>query len=232
MKHAFALIAAALLAFGPTACGEGHASSTTADQTHGNAAPASTASGTASASTPGKAAGRAGSGSSSRSGSAQASSSAGRAAESANEGFPPPAPRHERYPHGDTSIQTYGHKAAASDTEAIASIVRRYYSALGAGNGGGACELLSASIAGMIVRTFGSSPALHGKGCGTILQALFKSGPARVSLRKGVEVTAVRVNGDRAFALLHGPTISSGEIPMLREGGSWKVNALMGSSLP
>lgn len=230
MKHAFALIAAALLAFGPTACGEGHASSTSAGQTHGNAAPASTASGAASASTPGQAAGRAGS--SSRSGSAQASPSAGRAAESANGGFPPPAPRHERYPHGDTSIQTYGHKAAASDTEAIASIVRRYYSALGAGNGAGACELLSASIGGMIVRTFGNSPALHGKSCGAILQALFKSGPARESLRKGVEVTAVRVNGDRAFALLHGPTISSGEIPMLREGGSWKVNALVGSNLP
>jgi hypothetical protein len=151
----------------------------------------------------------------------------------AEEGFPPPAPRHERYPHGDRSIQEYGAKAASGDTAAIAGIVKRYYAAVAAGDGSGACALLSAEMSRTIVATFANSPALRGKGCSAIIPALYKvpAGRARVAFAK-VAVTSVRVKGDRAFALLRSPSSPSGEMPMLREGGAWKVNALMGSNLP
>jgi hypothetical protein len=232
MKYVLALVVAASLGLGLLACGGGSGevasrsqTATTSQGAVGGQTQTSTPSGTSAKTSPPPPTG----------GSSGAGKAAGGKAShpSAEEGFPPPAPRHERYPHGDRSIQEYGAKAPSSDTAAIAGIVKRYYAAVAAGDGSRACALMSTEISRTIVATFANSPALRGKGCSSIVQALYKipAGRARAAFAK-VQVTSVRVKGDRAFALLRSPSSPSGEMPMLREGGAWKVNALMGSNLP
>jgi hypothetical protein len=111
--------------------------------------------------------------------------------------------------------------------------VKRYYAAVAAGDGAAACALLSSGLSKSIVMGFGRSSALRGKGCAGILSLLFKhrSGQAGAPLA-AIDVTAVRVRGDRGFALLRSKTMPSGEIGVAREAGAWKIGALIGGALP
>jgi hypothetical protein len=139
----------------------------------------------------------------------------------------------KRYPHGDDSIQTYGKPAVQADREAVSAAVRRYYAAVAAGDGSVACSLLSSGLSKSIVQSFGRSPALRTKDCAGILALLFKHRPGRSSASlAAVQVTAVRLNGDRGFALLHSKEMPSGEISVDRENGTWKIGALIGGALP
>jgi hypothetical protein len=110
--------------------------------------------------------------------------------------------------------------------------VKRYYAAVAAGDGAAACSLMSSGLSKSITQGFGRSAALRGKGCAGILALLFKrrSGQSAASLAE-IEVTGVRIKGDRGFALLHSKLMPSGEITVDREGGAWKVGALIGGSL-
>jgi hypothetical protein len=139
--------------------------------------------------------------------------------------------RRQRSP-GDNSIQAYGQQATSAETQAVSSTVARYYAALASGDGASACALLSARLSDSLVRGLGRSPALRAKGCPGIIALLFKhrSGQSNSSLT-GVQVTSVRIKGGRAFALLRSKSIPTGEIPMVREGGQWKVGGLIGGSL-
>lgn len=138
-----------------------------------------------------------------------------------------------RYPHGDNSIQTYGHAGGASDRQVVDALVKRYYAAVADGDGARVCSMMSASLSASIVQGLSRSPKLQGKGCGPILSLLFKprSGAARASLTD-VRVTAVRLKGDKGFALLRSKSMPSGEIPVVREHGKWKIGGLIGSTLP
>lgn len=144
-----------------------------------------------------------------------------------------PSSMAKRYPHGDNSIQTYGHEAGEADTQAVTAVVKRYYAAVAAGDGATACSLLASALGRSIVQSFGRSPALRGKGCAGIVSLLVKSSPGAPGADlAAVTVTHVRVNGSRGFALLRSKTIPSGEITVDREHGAWKVGALIGSALP
>jgi hypothetical protein len=231
MKYAPALAVIALLGLGFASCGgTGGQDGSTASPSPAGTTPSSASSGGGGTAVPVKPSSTH-SNEVQRPGAGQAQS--GSNASSSSEGFPPPAPRHERYPHGDTSIQKYGSKAGSSDSGTIASAVTRYYAAIAAGDGAAACSLLAPSVARAIVKTFSRAPALRGKGCSEIIPKLLKvgAGPTRAAF-VGVKVTSVRVDGNRAFALLHSRETPSGEIPMIREAGTWKVNALIGSNLP
>jgi len=137
-----------------------------------------------------------------------------------------------RYPHGDNSIQTFGRKGDEADRHAVNDVVKRYYGALAAGDGTAACALVSAGLARQFVAGLGRSPTLKGKGCGAILSLLFKArGRQLRASMVGLEVTSVRIEGDKGFALLRSKEMPAGEIPVVREHGEWKVAGLIGSGL-
>jgi hypothetical protein len=138
----------------------------------------------------------------------------------------------KRYPHGDNSIQTFGNEAGEAEKQAVTATVKRYYAAVAAGNGASACSLLSSGLAKSITQSLGRSAALRGKGCAGILALLFKHRPGQsaASLAE-IEVTGVRIKGDRGFALLRSKAMHSGEITVDREAGAWKIGALIGGSL-
>lgn len=151
----------------------------------------------------------------------------------ASEGLPKPAPRHERYPHGDTSIQTYGGEAGGADRQAVAALLRGYYTAAAAGDGATACSMMAQGVQLLLVRELGRGVPEKDRNCAAIASELFKMrrGEDGVGLA-APRVTGLRVKGDKGFALLRSKALPNGEIPVVREGGAWKIGALSGSELP
>lgn len=218
MKPLLALLVSALLTVGVTACGGGSETSTsgpstaTPSTTTAASAPSATTATTSTTRAP-RTPSTAGTGSSERSSSASALA--------------------KRYPHGDDSIQTFGNEAGVAEKQAVTATVKRYYAAVAAGDGASACALLSPGLSKSIIQSLGHSAVLRGKGCAGILALLFKHGSAQSGASLAdIEVTGVRIKGDRGFALLHSKTMPSGEISVDRENGAWKVGALIGGALP
>jgi hypothetical protein len=77
------------------------------------------------------------------------------------------------------------------------------------------------------------APGLKDKGCAAILEKLVGAAPASAranNLTAGI--ASLRSQGERGFALYHGPRGVDYFIPMTREGGEWKVGAIAPSEFP
>ncbi len=95
------------------------------------------------------------------------------------------------------------------------------------------CRFLARSTAAPLRELAASSPGLGGKGCGAILKALEGGTPPSTradSMREGV--ASLRAKGDRGFALYHGRQGVDYLMPMVREGGAWRVGALAPIEFP
>jgi hypothetical protein len=228
MKCGLALAAVVSLGFGVLACGSAKDGGTRAS----SAVQRGTTASTATTGATGTRTGAQVSAKPTRSASPHAGGAAS-SGSSSSKGFPAPAPRHERYPRGDRSIQEYGSKAATGDAAAIAAVVKDYYAALAAADRSRACSLLAPRIAKTILSMLQRAPQLKGKGCEGVIAVILRTPTGRAKAAfDHVEVTGVRVKGDRAFALLRTGEMPHGEIPMVREAGTWKIGALVGSGLP
>jgi hypothetical protein len=130
------------------------------------------------------------------------------------------------------NAQSFGSPASASEQAAVTSTVKAYYAAVAADQGTTACSLLAARVQAAIVRSLGRSALLRGKGCPVILKLLFhhQAGQAG-AISPAVTVTALRVSGDRGYALISTKAKPKGDIRVEREHGAWKVAALIGSAL-
>ena len=92
---------------------------------------------------------------------------------------------------------------------------------------------MAASLIIGLERVGSLSTQKHGEsGCPKIIAALVAGLPQR-TVREGAEanVGSLRLNGDRGFLLYHGARSSSYAIPVVKEGGMWKVAALAGAPL-
>jgi hypothetical protein len=129
-------------------------------------------------------------------------------------------------PVGDNSIPTYGSDASSSELAAATASLGAYLSARESGDWSTACAHM-----GDPVRRQVEALAQVAKGkaqdCGAAYAALSAEVPAaaRTSPLSG-ELTAFRVQGDKAFALFYGPHNQQYMMPMVSEGGEWKVNQL------
>jgi hypothetical protein len=136
------------------------------------------------------------------------------------------------YDKDDDPIHYYGHAANAADERAVTALVKRYYAAGAAGDGARACLLLYSEIAGSVVEQYGrplGPPALRGKTCAAVMSKLFKQRRRQLAAdRATLEVTGVRVEGDRGYALLSSTKMPVGYIVLRREHDDWKVGALLG----
>jgi hypothetical protein len=134
---------------------------------------------------------------------------------------------------GDNSIQESGTEASPSETQAAAAVLHAYLDARVAHRWSDACFYLSAGFAAT-VEAFAERYA-KGKGvksCPEVLEGLAtgSSQQALVATARA-DVGALRVEGDHGFALYHGPGGEPFAMPMVREGGAWKVGSLEGAPL-
>jgi hypothetical protein len=141
------------------------------------------------------------------------------------------------YDRDDADIAHYGRAASAGETQAIAALVRRYFAAAAAGDAARGCALASAILAESLPENYGGPPAprylLGAHTCRAVLARVFEDLHAQlVPLAARLEVTGVRVRGNRADALLGWGALPAGLMEARREGGAWKIEEPLASPLP
>ena len=131
---------------------------------------------------------------------------------------------------GDNSIQGFGEEASSSERSAAAAVLHEYLDAVVRGDWESACGDLSAEVASFDeVR---GSRAVERGGCPVALPLYWpgrhQAGSPDVA---EADVGSFRVQGARGYLLFYGPGNVPLQIPMAREGGDWKVDAVYGSAL-
>lgn len=138
------------------------------------------------------------------------------------------------YDSDDGSIRYYGQAATAADARAITALIKRYYAAAASEDGATACALTYFIDVEMIPEHYGQPPGplwLRGANtCSAVLSLVFKHFHSQLTV--AVEVTGVRVSGDRGDALVGFRTLPAGVVKVRREGGAWKIDGLLAVALP
>jgi hypothetical protein len=138
-----------------------------------------------------------------------------------------------RTPGGDNSIQNFGEEADAAELEAATEALEGFLAARAASDWAGQCENLAIAAVKPLEQLAEQSPQLKGKDCATILKALSGGLPASTRANTLTEgVASLRVEGERGFALYHGPKGVDFFVPMAKENGEWKVGTLSPTEFP
>lgn len=144
-----------------------------------------------------------------------------------------PKPIRVRKAYANNQIRTYGHVAGATDRQAVTTLVKRYYATAVAGDGAKACTMIYSTLEEAVPNDYGKPPGrpeLKGKTCAVVLSKLFRDRREQPTTDlTTIQVTGVRVDGDRGFALLRSRTMPAGEIGVERETGEWKIDSLLGN---
>jgi hypothetical protein len=137
------------------------------------------------------------------------------------------------YDPDDGAVRNWGHAAPPALDKTLTGIVQRYFAAAAAGNGKGACALITPVFVHAIPEDYGQAPGpvyLRGKTCAAVMTKLFKH--AHRELAGGTVVTGVRVGGGEALVLIGSPTMIARYVALRRSHGSWRVNGLLGAQMP
>jgi hypothetical protein len=134
---------------------------------------------------------------------------------------------------GDNSIQESDSEGSPSETEAAAAVLHAYLDARVAHRWADACFYLSAGYAATIeafAERYAKDKAV--KSCAEVLEA-FATGSSQGALKATAraDVGALRIEGDHGFLLYYGPGGEAFAMPMVMEGGVWKVGSLEGAPL-
>jgi predicted small secreted protein len=142
----------------------------------------------------------------------------------------------------DDPLRHYGDAAGAADERAVTGLVKRYYAAAAAGDGAVGCSLLlirlakDSNLGQAAEKAYPPAldvPPLHGKSCAQIMSLLFKEDHEQLAADSTtLQVTSVRVNGRHGLALLGFRTTPERQIRVERDGGAWKLDALLDRELP
>jgi hypothetical protein len=136
-------------------------------------------------------------------------------------------------PGGDNSIQNFGQEADEAEREEAASALESYMRAFAAGNWAKSCRYLSDSAVRSLRQFAAGTAKLEGKGCAALLPPLVTGAPASDRANTVTDgVASLRVGGERAFALYHGPDGVDYFMPMEKQGGTWKVTTLSPQEFP
>lgn len=129
-------------------------------------------------------------------------------------------------------VQTLGRPATGPDKAAITAAVKGFYDAYADADGVKGCTFLTAGARQDVVLAFGHTKQLLGKGCGPALESEMQKSPARFRhLDRTVEVMGARVKGNHGYALFRSIVVLPSELPIKREGGSWKLDSIVASPL-
>ncbi len=211
-KRALLALLAALSTVGLAACGEGSGSTATITSTSAASTPATTSTSAPAASTP-------------------TPTTPVPTAPTTNDNKPAPAPASSasgrgaasfRVPHGDNSIPDFGAEASHGDRARATAALSAFLRARSSGDRSTACSYLAASTRKQLERFAGAAKG-SSNDCATVLAAVSKGGEAGAGVLTG-DIVALRIKGDSAFALYRGSHNGKYVMPMLNEGGAWKVN--------
>jgi hypothetical protein len=144
-----------------------------------------------------------------------------------------PVPESYRFPdNDDKATYAYGRRPSAGAARAIQSVVERYYAAASAGDGATGCSLLPPIMARSVPEDYGQSgpSSERGKTCQAVLSRIFLD--SHEPLAEAITVVEVRVSGSMAQAVFSSRKMRASSIFLIRQGGVWKVQELLGRPLP
>jgi hypothetical protein len=129
-------------------------------------------------------------------------------------------------PVGDNSIPTYGSQGSAAQQSEAEAALSSYLQARAAGEWSSACAQMAATVQKQLALLSGATQA-NSASCADAYAKLSERVTAsqRVSPLSG-GLAALRVKGDKAFALFYGPHEQQYMMPMVSEEGAWKVNQI------
>jgi hypothetical protein len=133
---------------------------------------------------------------------------------------------------GDNSVQEFGEEAGESEFEAAAAALHNFLDARARGNWDATCRYMSKSTVESVEKL-----AAQGKGgetsCGAVLGNLVNPN-ARQSMREEAakaDIGSMRTEGDQAFLIYTAVDDTILAMPMVHEGGEWRVGGLAGTPL-
>lgn len=221
-KPLLALVAVAVLALALSACGGGSDDST-----------ATTGAQETTATTPSGGSGDAGSPSDETKGEGESQESSGSGDSDDSSSGSDEASAEFRTPGGDNSIQDYGEEPDESELEAADTALAGFMTARAKGDWDGMCSALAKAAVEPIEDLASRAPQFKGNGCAAVLETLLSRSPASSRANTLTDgIASFRVEGERGFALYHGPKGVDYFVPMIDEGGEWKVGALAPSEFP
>jgi hypothetical protein len=120
-------------------------------------------------------------------------------------------------------LATIGEESGPAEREDASRVLEKFFMAGQAGDWEAQCELLAASA-----RESVESPSLGSVGCPRALEAQARRAPASVRANTMTgPIDAFRINEDiNGFAFYHGTAGKDFVIPLIEQGGEWKVVAL------
>ena len=131
---------------------------------------------------------------------------------------------------GDNSVQEYGAEADSGGLSEAAAVVHSFYVARIAGEWGRACEMLSAdereSLAGV-------APGAGGDCAEGLAAYTADVSPSVARAITTVDAASLRREDDQGFLIYTGPpgrTVYA--MPLVNEGGAWRLGAIAGAIMP
>lgn len=131
---------------------------------------------------------------------------------------------------GNNKIVTFGVEAPASERNAASMVLENALDARASGNFASQCALLSAATITEITDESKDGDATCPQVLKELAEPLKKTTKIRASTLHG-PISALRVEGLKAYALYHGMNKTDFAMPMVQESGQWKVAALLEAEL-
>lgn len=134
---------------------------------------------------------------------------------------------------GDNSVQEFGAEAEPQEFEAAAVTLHDFLDARAADDWDAACEYMAKSVVESFEKLASQAKRLKDTSCAGILEKL--TNPAAKSALKQeaekADIGSLRVEGDRSFVIYKGVNDAVLAMPMVSEGGEWRVASLVGTPL-
>lgn len=138
-----------------------------------------------------------------------------------------------RTPGGDNSIQNFGEEPDSSEIDAANAALAGYMQARSKEDWEGMCTYLAATTLKPLEDLAARAAQFKGQGCAAILRGLLSTSQSLSRANTLTDgIASFRVEGERGFALYHGPKGADYFVPMVNEDGEWKVGTLAPSEFP
>jgi hypothetical protein len=134
---------------------------------------------------------------------------------------------------GDNSVQEFGDEAEPEEFAAAAGALHNFLDARAEGNWAAACEYMAKSVIESFEKLAAQTKQVDASSCGAILEALTNPAaqPAMKEEAEKANVGSLRIEGERSFVIYDGIQGTILAMPMVDEGGVWKVGSLAGTPL-
>jgi hypothetical protein len=133
---------------------------------------------------------------------------------------------------GAAGYATFGDEASPQDRAAAAGAVQSFLRARADDDPAKECSLMATSTKANLAG-FGGGMAENSQPCTELVEAVrARIKPKALAQGDRIQVTDVRVEGDRGFVIYQGASGERSAFAVVREGSTWKVGAIAGYTVP